>query len=110
MKRFLITYTYGLENGSQAEWHRHVAEFIAALDSDPELHGRIGYRCLKARDGASYYHLAEAADDEAIKTLQQREFFKRYTEETKRVAGGAVAVSPLECIAETGRSATVTAT
>jgi quinol monooxygenase YgiN len=105
MKRFLITYTYRLENGSVEDWHRHVAEFISAVDNDPELKGRINYSCMKARDGAAYYHLAEAADDEAIKALQQREFFKRYTEETKRVAGGAVEVSPLETIAETGRSA-----
>jgi len=26
----------------------------------------------------SYYHLAAAADEQAIKTLQQRDFFKHY--------------------------------
>jgi hypothetical protein len=56
---------------------------------------------MKIRDDSAYYHLATAADDQAIKTLQQREFFKRYTETTKRVAGGDVVVSPLEIIAET---------
>jgi hypothetical protein len=101
MKRFLIKYTYRLESGSVEEWHRHVAEFISALGSDPELKGRITYRCMKARDSADYYHLAEAADDEAPKLLSQREFFKRYTEETKRVASGAVEVLPLDTIAET---------
>jgi hypothetical protein len=104
MKRFLIRYTYRLDDASVGEWHRRVAQFISALENDPELKGRITYRCMKTRDGADYYHLAEAADDEAIKALGQREFFKRYTEETKRVAGGAVEVSPLETVAETGRS------
>jgi hypothetical protein len=105
MKRFLIAYTFRLDSASVGEWHRRVAEFISALESDPELKGRITYRCMKTKDGADYYHFAEAVDDEAIKALGQREFFKRYTEETKRVAGGVVAVSPLEVIAETARSA-----
>ncbi len=101
MKRFLITYTFRLDPASEAAWHRRVAEFIAAIDDDPELKGRVRYRCMKARDGNSYTHLAEAADDQAIQALQQRAFFKSYTEETKRVAGGEVTVSPVETLAET---------
>jgi hypothetical protein len=97
MKQFLIRYR--LTTGTAAEWHQEIARFIAALDSDPELKGRISYRCMKIRDDAAYYHLATAADEQAIKTLGQREFFKRYTETTKRVAGGDVVVSPLEIIA-----------
>jgi hypothetical protein len=101
MKRFLIKYTFGLEAGATEDWHRSVAAFIAALDADPALRGRVRYRCMKARGGADYYHVAEATDDDAVQALQQREFFKRYTEETKRVAGGgAVVVVPLETIAE----------
>jgi len=99
MKQFLIRYR--LTNGTAEEWHQEIARFIAALDSDPELKGKISYRCMKIRDDSAYYHLATAADEQAIKTLQQREFFKRYTETTKRVAGGDVVVSPLEVIAET---------
>jgi len=75
--------------------------FIAALNNDPELKGKITYRCMKNRDDASYYHLAAAADEQAIKTLQQRDFFKHYTEKTRQVAGGEVVVTPIELIAET---------
>jgi hypothetical protein len=39
-----------------------------------------------------------------VKTLQQRDFFKAYTEKTRAVAGGAVTVSPLEIVAETARA------
>lgn len=98
MKYFLIKYRF--QHGSQDAWHRDIAEFISALDGDPALQG-ISYRCMKARDGADYYHLAAAADDQAIKALQAREFFTRYTEKTKLAAGGAVEVLPLEIIAET---------
>jgi hypothetical protein len=101
MKRFLITYTYRLEDGARAAWHATVAAFISALDEDPLLRGRIKYTCLKAKGGDAYTHLAEVADEEAGQALQQREYFKSYTAEAKRVAGGLVDVTPLETIAQT---------
>ena len=99
MKHFLIKYT--LTSGSEAAWHQDIAAFIAAVDNDPDLRGKISYRCMKVRDDCHYYHLAAAVDEQAIKALQQREFFKRYTEKTRLIAGGEVSVSPLEIIAET---------
>ena len=99
MKSFLIRYR--LQNASAEEWHKHVAEFIAAIDGDPALQGKISYRSMKIRDSADYLHLAAAADDQAIKALQQSPFFSDYTEKTRKVAGGAVDVLPLDIIAET---------
>jgi hypothetical protein len=103
MKQFLIKYR--LTNGTQEQWHQDIAGFIAGLEADPALKGKISYRCMKSRDGVDYYHLASAVDDQAIKALQEREFFKRYTEQTKLVAGGEVEVLPLEVIAETKHGA-----
>ena len=40
-------------------------------------------RCMKIRDGS--------------------DFFKRYSEKTRQVAGGEVTVSPLDIVAETGQ-------
>ena len=71
MKHFMIKYQFA--NGTTEEWHREIGRFIAALDNDPELKGKIIYRCLKNRDDSSYYHLAAAADEQTIKTLQARE-------------------------------------
>ena len=102
MKQFLIKYR--LTNGTPDSWHQEIAKFISALDSDPDLKGRISYRVMKTKDGSDYYHIASPADDEAVKTLQQRDFFKSYQERTRAVAGGDVAVSPLEIIAETART------
>ena len=99
MKYNMIRYQFA--NGTPEDWHREVARFIAALDSDPDLKGRIGYRVMKNRDDSSYFHLASAADDSAVKTLQARDFFKHYTEKTRQVAGGEVTVTPIELIAET---------
>ena len=99
MKHFMIKYRFA--NGTPEEWHREIGRFIAALDNDPELKGRIIYRCMKNRDDSSYWHLASAVDDLAVKTLQQRDFFKHYTEKTRQVAGDGVTVTPIELIAET---------
>jgi hypothetical protein len=99
MKHFMIKYQFA--NGTPDQWHREIAHFISALDGDRELKGKITYRCMKNRDDSSYYHLATAADEQAIKTLQSRDFFKHYTEKTRQVAGGDVVVTPIELIAET---------
>ena len=99
MKHFMIRYQFA--NGTTEAWHQEIGRFISALNDDPELKGKIVYRCLKNRDDSGYTHLAAAVDEQAIKTLQAREFFKHYTEKTRQVAGGEVVVTPLELIAET---------
>ena len=96
MKHFVIKYQFA--RGTTEEWHREIASFIAALNADPELKGKISYRVMKNRDDSSYFHLAAAADEQAVKTLQSRDFFKHYTEKTRQVAGGEVVVTPIELI------------
>ena len=100
MKYSMIRYQFA--NGTTEAWHRDVARFIAALDGDPELKGRISYRVMKNRDDSSYFHLAGAADDAAVKTLQSRDFFKAYQARTREVAAnGNVTVTPVELIGHT---------
>ncbi|HXW21003.1 MAG TPA: hypothetical protein VEK35_10915 [Roseiarcus sp.] len=99
MKHFLIKYRF--KNGSPEAWREQINGFISALEGDPELKGRITYRVTKERDGLDYYHLAGATDDQASKLLSGKDFFKRYAEATRSVAGGEVTVVPLEVIAET---------
>ena len=43
--------------------------------------------------------------DEAIKSLQKRDYFTHYTEQTRRVADGKVDVLQVEVVAETRRLA-----
>jgi hypothetical protein len=98
MKHFMIKYQFA--NGTTEERHREIGRFISAPNNDPELKSKIIYRCMKNRDDSSFYHLAGAADEQAIKTLQQRDFLKHYTEKTRQVAGGEAVVTPIELIAE----------
>jgi hypothetical protein len=99
MKHFLIKYR--LNNATAEAWHDDIVAFISASQGDRVLKSSISYRCMKVRDGIDYYHLASAVDDRAIKTMQERDFFKHYTERTKFVAGGEVEVLALEVAAET---------
>jgi hypothetical protein len=104
VKHFLIKYRF--QDGSPEAWRDEITRFIAAVEADGTLNGRIAYRCMKADNGSNeYYHLAASSDDEASKALQSRDFFKAYTEETKRVSGGTVEVLPLAIIAETSARA-----
>lgn len=96
MKHFMIRYEF--RNGTTEEWHQEIGRFIKAIDSDPELKGRIGYRVLKNRDDGQYFHLASVSDEAAQKALQSRAFFKQYQEMTRKVAGGEVTVTPIEMI------------
>uniref|UniRef100_A0A939LYW6 ABM domain-containing protein n=2 Tax=Bradyrhizobium barranii subsp. barranii TaxID=2823807 RepID=A0A939LYW6_9BRAD len=99
MKHFMIRYEF--RNGTTEAWHQEIGRFIKAIEGDPELKGRIGYRVLKNRDDASYFHLASVTDEAAQKALQSRDFFKAYQEMTRKVAGGEVTVAPIEWIDQT---------
>ena len=102
MKHSMIRYEFA--NGSEAEWHAEIARFIAELDHDPIIAGRIAYRVTRVRNGTAYTHLTAATDDDAVKALQGSAFFKRYQEATRRVAkDGKVDVTGIEVIAETKR-------
>jgi len=99
MKHFMIRYTF--TEGTPEAWHAEIARFIAALEADPELRGKIAYRAMKVGNGPEYCHLAAVADESVPKTLGTRAFFEHYTAETERVGGGKVEVIPLEIVAET---------
>ena len=100
MKYFMIRYRF--QNGTREQWHGEMARFIAALQAEPSLKDRISYRCMKAKQGDDYFHLAVTADDGAANDLQGHAWFKHYSEQTKQISGGTVEVVPLEVVAETG--------
>src|SRR5437762_12645265 len=71
MKHFMIKYRFA--NGRVAEWDRDIGRFIAALNEDPVLMGKMIYRCLKKRDDDNYYHLATARVGHAFKRFHWRD-------------------------------------
>ena len=76
-----------------------VNEAVAGLGSQMN---DAGATLDRARDKVAQMQArAAATDEQAIKALQSKDFFKRYTEKTRAVAGGEVTVTPMEIIAET---------
>jgi hypothetical protein len=104
VKHFLITYR--LKGGLEDRRHRDIRTFVAALDADPELHGKVAYLTMKRGGSNDYLHVAAAADESAVKLLQSREFFKSYTARTDETAEGEVQVTPLEIVDETSAPVT----
>jgi hypothetical protein len=96
---FLIKYRFN--DGEEGEWRDQIARFIAAIDAAPELKGKLSYLCLKNRGGNDYYHLASAADEGTIETLEKSAWFSSYTEKIKKASAGTVEVLPLELIGRT---------
>ena len=72
MKHFMIKYRF--KSGSPEEWRGHIAQFISNLNSDPDLKGKISYRCMKERDGAEYYHLARPPTTSRRQLCRARNF------------------------------------
>jgi hypothetical protein len=103
MNTSLISYTF--KAADRDAWHREVAQFIGHLDSDPDLKGRIAYRCMKEKNGDRYFHVATPLDADAGKVLQGKDFFRAYQQATRNAGGGAVDVAGLETIAETAARA-----
>lgn len=98
MKHFLIKYS--LKSGTEDQRKQEMVAFIAAMEKDPAVAGKIAYRCAKVRGTSDYFHVV-AAEDDAVAALQSQDYFKRYTDQTKIAAGGGVEVIPLEVLAET---------
>ena len=100
MKHFMIKYQF--TNGTTEEWHREIGRFIAAIDSDPELKGQDHLSLHEEPRRWPLFPSRQRHDEAAQKTLQQRDFFKAYTEMTRKVAaGGEVTVTPIELIGAT---------
>jgi hypothetical protein len=99
MKHILIAYTF--VQGSEENWQQEVKRFVTALETDADLNDKISYTALKNGKGSDYYHLAIVQDDEAAKLLNQKDFFKHYTEQNELISQGTLTVTPLELIAAT---------
>jgi hypothetical protein len=99
MPQSIITYTF--TTGARDDWHRQIAALVAAMNTDPDLKGRIAYRVLKERNGDRYWHIASAVDDAALKALQDKDYFRRYQAANRRIGGNSHQVVGTETIAET---------
>jgi quinol monooxygenase YgiN len=99
MPQSIIAYTF--KTGSEEAWRRRIATMIGEMNADPDLTGRIAYRVLKERNGQRYWHVASAVDDDALKALQGKDYFRSYQAATREAAAGTLEVIGTETVAET---------
>ena len=75
MKHFLIKYRF--KDGSPEAWRGEIERFIAAVEADTTLNGRIAYRCMKADNGSGeYYHLAATTGRRSVEGAAAARFLQ----------------------------------
>jgi hypothetical protein len=67
MYGILIQYTY---DGDEEPWLAAVEEFVTAIDADPALRGKFGYRVNVAADGVGRVHVGQWDSEETLAHLQ----------------------------------------
>ena len=101
MKHFLIKYRF--KDGSPEAWREEIQTFHRRRRSRPGLEwpDRLSLHESGKWVGRGLPPRRRRRTRNGPRPLQQRDFFKHYTEETKRVSGGTVEVLPLTILAET---------
>jgi hypothetical protein len=82
-----IVYEY---SGDEAAWKKATSDFIAAIDSDKEIAGRLHYRVNKARDGNRRVHWGWWDSPETVAKMQSRDYFKTFSAKVREMAGGTL--------------------
>ena len=84
MNGIVIRYRY---SGDEAEWEKATGDFVAAVEADGELNGGFMYIVSKARESDNRTHIGRWRDEETLKLMQSREYFKTFAALLKQMAG-----------------------
>ena len=84
MNGIIIQYKY---SGDEAAWENATSDFVAALEADSELDGGFMYMVTKARESDTRTHIGRWRDDETLKLMQSRDYFKSFAGKLKEMAG-----------------------
>lgn len=86
MRGITITYTY---SGDEAVWQNAISDFIAAIDSDPEIVGKFTYQVATADDKETRIHWGRWDSDATLSHLQAQDYFKIFAAKVKSFADEA---------------------
>ncbi len=84
MNGIIIQYQY---SGDEAPWEKATSDFVAAVNADTELAGGFMYIVSKAREGDNRTHIGRWRDEETLKLMQSRDYFKKFAALLKEMAG-----------------------
>ncbi len=93
-----ILYEY---SGDEAVWQKTIADFIAAIDTDAEVAGRLHYRVNKAREGNRRVHWGWWDKPETVAKMQSRDYFKTFSAKLREMAGDTLTTIPVTRHGET---------
>ncbi len=84
MNGIVIQYQY---SGNETEWEKVTGDFVAAVEADEALNGGFMYMVTKAREGDNRTHIGRWRDEETLKLMQSRDYFKTFAAILKQMAG-----------------------
>ena len=98
MRSITISYKFG---GPEGEWRKMVGDFIAAIDGDPEVAGKITYQVATADDRETRIHWGRWDNQDTLRTMQSRDYFKTFAERLRELTGGQQNVMASDVILKT---------
>ncbi len=84
MNGIIIQYQY---SGDEAAWEKATADFVAAIEADAGLNGGFMYMVTKSRGSDLRTHVGRWRDEETLKLMQSRDYFKTFAGILKGMAG-----------------------
>lgn len=98
MRSLLVQYT--LQNGTQDEWQKTIADFIANVNNEKELAGRFIYQVMEGRDDPTQKtHLISFMDDRVGDEIEAKPFLDGFRKAISRYADGKQKSTPLKIVA-----------
>ena len=99
MRTITIWYKY---HGPEENWRKVVGDFIAAIDGDPEIAGKLTYQVTIADDGETRIHWGRWDSQETLRVMQSRDYFKAFAQRVKEFAGGQPNSMSSDVVLKTG--------
>lgn len=94
----VVRYRY---DGDDAAWRGVVTTFVDAIGADDVVRGRFRYTVTTARDGVTRMHIGRWDSDEALKTVQSRDYFRAFSEAIQHFAGDTLESARIDVAAAT---------
>jgi len=98
MKGIIVRYRYG---GDEGVWQAAMDDFISAINADKAVAGRFRYAATVAADGIGRTHMGRWNSDETLKTVQSRDYFKRFSAAVQNFAGATLESNRMNVMAAT---------
>ena len=89
MKNVLVEYQF---DGDDRAWRKLVSDFLSDIEADTQLVGNFHYQVFSLPEGRRL-HIGRWANENALKYLQSKEFFRTFSHGVKALAGDSLKTS-----------------